>query len=136
MKRLLAGAFLAVLLAGAGCSDSDSGSTGTPFGPGGGGGGAVAFTIGSRPGNQGGLIFTARPSAAVTVTQITVALPAQSYQDILQGDGTTVFQAGQTYDLDEYTGVATGQAWVFTFQGRIGNAQGQTYSVTSNFTVP
>lgn len=97
--------------------------------------GSVTFTIGQRQGNQG-IIFTAKPSAAVIITQITVSLPAQSYQDVLQGDGQTVFQSGQTYDLDEYTGVASGQLWTFKFEGKLGSAQGQLYTVTSNYTVP
>jgi len=45
-------------------------------------------------------MFTAKPSAAVTVTQVTISLPAQSFQDIVQGDWQTVFQSGQVYDLD------------------------------------
>lgn len=125
--------FLIVLASG--CSDNSSGTGGDPFGPGGGGGGAVTWTIGSRQGQQG-RIFTGQPSVAVTVTQVTVSLPAQPFQDVIQGDGTTVYQAGTVYDIGEYTGVATGQAWTLAFQGRIGNAQGQQYTVTSNYTVP
>ena len=81
-------------------------------------------------------MFTAKPSAAVTVTQVTISLPAQSFQDIVQGDWQTVFQSGQVYDLDQYLGVASGQQWTFKFEGKLGGAQGQQYTVTSNYTVP
>ena len=81
-------------------------------------------------------MFTAKPSAAVTVTRITVSLPAQNFNDVLQGDGTTVYQGGQTYDLEEYTGVASGQQWTFKFEGKLCSAQGQAYNVTSNYTIP
>ena len=80
-------------------------------------------------------MFTAKPSAAATVTQITVSLPAQNFNDVLQGDGQTVFQGGTVYDLDEYTGVTSGQQWTFKFEGKLGSAQGQPYDVTSNYTV-
>lgn len=116
----------------ASCKKSDSGG---PTGPILGGGGAT-FTIGQQQGNQGGIMFTVKPSTNVTSTQVFVSLPAQSFQDTLQGDGQTVYQGGQTYDLVEYGGVASGQQWTFKFEGKLGSAQGQAYSVTSNYTVP
>ena len=121
-----------------GCSNDNGGGTTDPFGTGGTSGqtSSVAWTMGHRQGDQGGIVFTAKPSVAVTVTQVTCSLPEQNYQDPLQGDGTTVFQPGQFYDLEEYTGVASGQKWTFQFQGKIGNTQGQNYNVTSNYTVP
>jgi len=120
-----------------GCSDDNpTGAGGGATGGGGTGTGGVTFTIGQRQGNQGGIMFTAKPSAAATVTQITVSLPAQNFNDVLQGDGTTVFQGGTVYDLDEYNGVASGQQWTFKFEGKLGSAQGQQYTVTSNYTVP
>jgi hypothetical protein len=135
MKGILYLLLLFLLVFLTGCKKDDPVSTGS-----GGlditGGGGVTFTISQRQGNQGGIMFTAKPSTAVTVTQITVSLPAQNFNDILQGDGTTVFQGSQTYDLEEYTGVASGQQWTFKFEGKLGSAQGQAYSVTSNYTVP
>lgn len=133
MKRLI-GFLLAISMffVIASCKKSDS-SNPVNIGPGLGG---VTFAINQKAGTQGGIIFTAKPSTNVTITQITVSLPAQSYQDILQGDGQTVYQGGQTYDLDEYTGVASGQQWTFKFEGKLGTAQGQAYNVTSNYTVP
>jgi hypothetical protein len=135
MKKFLILSFAALLITIAGCNnDSPTGTGG--FGDGGNDGtGGVTFTIGQRNGTQG-IIFTAKPSTAVTVTSVTVRLPAQNFQDDLQADGQTVFQPDQFYDIDEYTGVASGQQWTFRFQGRIGNAQGTQYDVTSNYTVP
>lgn len=101
----------------------------------GGGTGSVTFTIGQKPGTQGGIIFTARPSTNITINQVTVSLPAQGYQDVLQGNDQTIYQANQTYDLDEYIGVAAGQQWTFKFEGKLGSPQGQAYSVTSNYAV-
>lgn len=117
------------------CKKDDS-SNPASVGVGTGGTGGVTFTIGQRQGNQGGIMFTAKPSTAVTVTQITISLPAQNFNDVLQGDGTTIFQGGTVYDLDEYSGVATGQQWTFKFEGKLGSAQGTAYNVTSNYTVP
>jgi len=135
MKKILLTLFSLLFILINGCSD-DSGSGTDPFGGGGGGGtGGVTWTIGQRQGQQG-IIFTGKPSTAVTVTQVTVSLPAQNFNEVVQGDGTTVFQPGQFYDISEYTGVATGQQWTLKFEGKLGSAQGQQYTVTSNYTVP
>ncbi|MGA9116630.1 MAG: hypothetical protein WB626_07640 [Bacteroidota bacterium] len=136
MQKMTALAAALLLLLAGGCS-KDSGTGTNPFGGGGpgGGGGGVTFTITSGQGQQG-IVFRGAPSTAVTVTQIIAALPAAGYADTIAGDGTTVFQAGTAYDIGEYTGVAQGQAWRFSFQGRLGNAQGTQYNVSSNYTVP
>lgn len=137
MKKLLIYFIPVLALIIFGCNN-ESGSGGVdPFGGGGAGGGTgnVTFTIGQRQGDQGGIMFTVKPSTAITVTQVIVSLPAQGFQDIIQDDGQTVYQA-QTYDLAEYTGVASGQQWTFNFKGKIGNAQGQDYDVNSNYTIP
>lgn len=115
------------------CKKKDSSEPTNPIG---GGTTGVNFTIGQRAGTQGGIIFTAKPSTNITISKVTVSLPAQGYEDILQGDGQTVFVGGETYDLDEYSGVASGQQWTFKFEGKLGSAQGQPYNVTSNYTVP
>jgi hypothetical protein len=134
MKKFLLALFPSLLILIISCSDN-SGSSTDPFGGGSGGTGGVTWQIGNRQGQQG-IIFTAQPSTAVTVTQVTVSLPAQNFNDVVQGDGTTVFQPGQFYDISEYTGVASGQQWTFKFEGKLGNAQGQAYNVTSNYTFP
>lgn len=135
MKLLLKGIILLLVsLTFISCKKKDDSSPTNPI-LGGGGTGSVTFTIGQKPGTQGGIIFTARPSTNVTIDQVTVSLPAQGYQDVLQGDGQTVYQGNQTYDLDEYIGVAAGQQWTFKFEGKLGSPQGQAYSVTSNYTV-
>ena len=120
----------------ASCSnDTVGGGVTDPFGGGGGGQGAVNFIIGSTNGQQGGIIFTAVPSVDVKITQVTVALPAQQFTDVLQGDGTTVFGANQTAQLEEYVGVEKGQQWTFKFEGTLSNG-GQVFNVTSNYTIP
>lgn len=123
--------FLAISLVS--CKKKDSSEPTSPIG---GGTSVVTFAIGQKAGTSGGIIFTARPSTNVTISRVTVSLPAQGYEDILQGDDQTIYQGGQTYDLDEYIGVASGQQWTFKFEGKIGNPQGQAYNVTSNYTVP
>jgi hypothetical protein len=81
-------------------------------------------------------MFTVKPSTAVTVTGYTISLPAQQLSDPYQGDGTTVYQAGQVYDVAEYNGVASGQQWTFNFKGKLGSSTGTAYDVTTNYTIP
>jgi hypothetical protein len=112
---------------------TDSGGIG---GIGGGGGGSVTFTISTQPGTTG-IFFNITPTAAVTIKTITVSLPAQSYTDPYTGDGTTVYPANTAQKLGtEYTGVATGQKWVFVFTGNLGSSTGTAFNVTSNYTIP
>lgn len=111
-------------------SSNPLGSVGNPTNTGG-----VTFTMGHRSGDQGGIMFTTNPSTDITVTQIVLTLPAQSFADTLVDDGTTVYAGNQVYDLAEYSGVATGQQWTFNFQGKLGSAQGSAYNVTSSYTV-
>lgn len=120
------------------CSDNATGPTTGGIGGGGlgGGGGSVTFTIGTKQGQQGGVIFTFTPSANVTVTTATLRLPAQQYEDVLTNpDPNAVFTAQNVYDLDEYTGVVAGQQWTVTFVGKLGSSSGTAYTVTSNYTV-
>lgn len=117
------------------CSE-DSGSGTSPFGGGGGtGGGGVTFTVSTVQGQQG-ISFNFKPSTNVTVTQVTVRLPAQNFQDVVQGNGTTVFDTQTGFTVGEYTGVQSGQQWTFNIQGKIGNAQGQAYNKDVNFSIP
>ncbi len=135
MKKILV-VFLPLLFILINGCDNEGGTGANPFGGGGTGTGNVTWTIGQRQGDQGGIMFTAKPSVAVTVTLVTVSLPAQPFTDDVQGNGQTVFQPGQFYDIDEYTGVTSGQQWTLRFQGKIGSATGTAYDVTSNYPVP
>ncbi len=117
--------------------DATTGSITDPFGIGGIGGGTgnVTFTIGSQQGEQGGILFYCTPSVDVKVTKVTCSLPAQNFTDVVEGDGTTVFNANSAYGIEEYTGVGSGQQWTFKFEGTIAN-NNQAFNVTSNYTVP
>lgn len=119
-----------------GCSDDAGGTVTDPFGSGGTSGtGNVTFTIASTQGQQGGIIFTATPSVSVKITKVTVSLPAQQFNDVIQGDGTTVFNANEAAQIEEYTGVASGQQWKFQFEGTL-VSNNQAFNVTSNYTIP
>ena len=114
-------------------SPTDSGGLG---GVGGGGTGGVTFTITQGAGNQGGIIFYATPSAAVTITKVNSSVPAVQFTLDTQGDGTTVFPASKPVSINEFTGVASGQKWVFVFTGKLGSSTGTAFTATSNYTVP
>jgi hypothetical protein len=123
------------------CKDnSNPTSTGGLGGTGGGGGGtgAVTFTISKGPGTtQNGTIFYAAPNTAVTITKYTINLPAQQLSDpYVTADPTIVYPANQAQNLAEYSGVATGQKWVFVFEGHLGTSTGTAFNVTSNYTIP
>ena len=137
MKKLLF--IIPLLFLISSCSNNSSGSnpTGTMGSGiiGGGGTGSVVWTMGQRAGDQGGVMLTANPSVAVTVTQVIVSVPANNFtDDPVQGDGQTVFQAGQFYDVKEYTGVTTGLQFSIEFKGNLGSATGTAYDVTSTYT--
>ena len=78
------------------------------------------------------------PAQAVTITKVNVSVPAINppFNKDYTGDGTTVYPANQTVTISEFTGVATGQKWVFVFTGKLGSATGTAFTVTSNYTVP
>ncbi|SRR5690606_20371028 len=123
-----------------GCDNDSGGSAGTdPFGGGGGGGGTggVTFTVSLEQGNQGGVYFNFKPNQNVTATNMTLSLPAQNFTDnITNPNPNEVYTNAQGFSVGEYTGVATGQQWVFNIQGKIGSSTGTPYNVTINFTVP
>ena len=120
------------------CSNNSGSPTGADgaAGGGGGGGGSVTFTITQGAGNQGGIIFYATPSAAVTITKVNSSVPAVQFTLDTQGDGTTVFPASKPVSINEFTGVASGQKWVFVFTGKLGSSTGTAFTATSNYTVP
>jgi hypothetical protein len=114
-------------------SPTDSGGLG---GVGGGGGtGGVTFTITQAAGNTG-IIFYASASTAVVISDVNVSVPAASYtKDYTDATGT-IYQANTAFEINEFTGVTSGQKWVFVFTGHLGTATGTAFSATSNYTVP
>jgi hypothetical protein len=136
MKKLIFTFVSIIFIFFGGCGD-DGGGTNDPFGGGPGGGtGSVTFTMGQRPGDQGGIMFTVKPSTAVVVTEYTCSLAAQQFSQTFPGDGTTVYQGNQVQDMAEFTGVASGQQWTFNVKGKLGSATGQAFDVNANYTVP
>jgi len=117
------------------CSDKGGSTDSGGFGPGGGGGGGVTFGITQATGNTG-IIFYATPSAAVIITNVNVSVTGTQYSHDFQGDGTTVYPANQPVQINEFTGVASQQKWVFVFTGKLGSATGTAFNVTSNYTIP
>ena len=129
-----------VLVALLGCGGDDDGNS-NPVGPGGvgiggggGGTGNVTFTI-SSPQQQDGVYFVFNPSVNVIVNSVTASLPAQQFQDVIQGDGTTVFSTQDNFSIGPYTGVQSGQAWTFIIVGKTEGANGAAYTSTVNYTV-
>lgn len=117
------------------CSDDAGGTVTDPFGSSGTTGtGNVTFTVSSNQGQQG-VIFIATPSVSIKITKVTVSLPAQQFTDVLSDDGTTTYNANEAVQLEEYTGVASGQQWTFQFEGTLAS-NNQAYNVTSNYTIP
>ena len=118
------------------CNDDSSGNITSPFGQGlQGSSGGVSFTMSAYQGQNGGMIFTVSPSVAVKITKVTVSLPSQQFTDVLQGDGSTQFNANQAVELEEYTGVGSGQQWTFQFDGTLAS-NSQAFNVTANYTIP
>jgi hypothetical protein len=104
-------------------------------GPGGGGGSSVTFGITQAAGTTG-IIFYSTPSTAVVIADVNVSVPAASFtKDYTDATGT-VYPANKAVEINEFTGVASGQKWVFVFTGHLGSATGTAFSVTSNYTVP
>lgn len=137
MKKIFSIILFFALLMIVACDDNATDSGGLGGGLGGGGNGGVTFTMGTTPGQQGGTIFTFRPSTTVTVTTVTLKLPAQQFEDPLTNPNPTeVYNSQNTYEIEEYTGVQTGQQWQFIFVGKLGSSTGTAYNVTVNYTIP
>ena len=99
-------------------------------------GGTITFTMSTEQGQQG-VNFRFKPSTSVTVTQVTVSLPAQQFQDVVTNPNPNeVFDTANGFVVGEYTGVQTGQQWTFNVQGKIGSSTGTAYNVNTNFTIP
>lgn len=133
MKKILSAILILATLIIISCDDDATGSITDPFGTG--GTGSVTFTVGSQQGENGGILFYASPSVAVKITQVTCSLPAQNFNDVVEGDGTTVYNANEAVGIEEYTGVNSGQQWTFKFEGTIAS-NNQAFTKTSNYTVP
>jgi hypothetical protein len=118
---------------------SDSGPTSAGglggTGGGGGGGGAVTVSITQQTGTQG-IIFFGSPSSAVVLTSYTASVPALQFTQNYTVTTGAVLPANVPQKIDEFTGVLSGQKWVFTFQGNVGSATGTAFNITSNYTVP
>ena len=136
MKKLITIIISFVLLTFVGCSDDAGGTVTDPFGGGNNNTntGGVTFSISAMQGQQG-IIFVATPSVNVKITKVTVSLAAQNFNDVLTDDGTHVYNANEGIQIEEYTGVASGQQWSFRFEGSLAS-NNQAFNVTSNYTVP
>ena len=122
-----------------GCKDNTTGPTTGGFGGGGGGNtGGVTFTMGTTQGSQqGNTMFTFRPSTDITITSVNIKLPAQQFEDPLTNPNPNeVYNSQNTYQIEEYTGVQSGQQWEFVFVGKLGSSTGTAYTVTTNYTIP
>lgn len=126
--------FLAITVM-SGCgSDDTTTNTGGIGTPGTGGTGAISYTVGGT-GDQTNYTFNAAPSVDTRISKVIASLPNQGFADTITADPTVTFTGGTAYEISTYTGVQSGQAWVFTFTGTIVSSN-QAYTVSSNFTVP
>jgi hypothetical protein len=138
MRFFLLSTIVFMLFIVAGCNN-DSGGEGItgPLGGGlGGGSGAVSFTVSLVQDPQTGEIyFEITPSTNVWVVSLRAASQAAQVDETFTVNDTA---AG---DDPLYLGpvadgiLQQGQQWQFTIEGNIGNQQGQSFSVTSTFTV-
>ena len=102
------------------------------------GGGNVTFTVTAITNQgQGTTDFAFKPSVDVTVTTVVVSVPAENFTFTeTNPNPTEVFTAAEGFQITDYTGVVTGQQWMFQVKGNIGTANGQAYDVTVNYTIP
>jgi hypothetical protein len=137
MKKIFSLFLLIIVLLAFSCSDDATAPTNSGGLGGGTGGGGVTFTMGKTPGQQGGVIFTFKPSIDVTITTVTLKLPEQQFEDPLTNPNPNeVYTSQNTYEIEEYTGVQSGQKWQFVFVGKLGSSTGTAYTVTANYTIP
>jgi len=134
MKKIFFTLFSALLfLTYNGCSNDGGGGTTDPFGGGGGGGGTgnVTFQV-----QTDGTSFGFTASTTVTVTTITANSAGANVTNDVWGNANQETDPRTTFSIGPYNNIASGQSWSFAIAGHIGNAQGQAYNVTANFTVP
>ncbi len=137
MKQIYLALSLLLALIMSSCSSTSS-TGGGIINPGGGGGtGNVTFTtsIATDPQtNQPYFQFV--PSTGVTLVKITASCPAlQISNEVINGDGTTVWTQQNPMYLGPVQGLAQGQQWTFVIEGKVGSATGTAYTTTVNFTV-
>ncbi|MBS1518392.1 MAG: hypothetical protein JSS91_09935 [Bacteroidetes bacterium] len=117
------------------CS-SNSTTGGGIINPGGGGTGNVTFTtsVATDP-NTNQPYFQFVPSTGVTLTKITVTCAQlQISNEVVNGDGTTVWTQQNPLYLGPVQGLAAGQQWTFVIEGKVGSATGTAYTTTVNYT--
>ncbi len=134
MKQIILALFLTIVIYISSCG-SDSGSGG--IGPGG-GGTTVTFAMSGQvdPNNPANFNFGFKPSVDVKIATLIAGVPAQPFFDTIQNTTVNyVFSKDTTYLFGPYTGVQTGQAWTFKFNGTT-VSNNTAYETTSNFTIP
>ncbi len=137
---LLAAVFFFVAISG--CSKKNSNPVsnnnggGAIGGIGGTGGGSsnVTFQIRSEAGQNGGTEFDFSPSENLTLSEIFVNETTIGFKDTVQITGTTAYQKGTFYPINEYTGVQNGMHFKFEFIGKT-SADNKSFDVTAEYTV-
>ncbi len=133
MKKLSIIFMLLIAVAFSSCSNSTGGGV---IGPGGGGTGNITFTTSVVQDQQGSNYFQYVPSEGVTLTTITASCPQlQITNEVVNGDGTTVFTPTNPLQVGPVQNLATGQQWTFVIVGKVGSSTGTAYSTTVNYTV-
>jgi hypothetical protein len=130
MKQILA-LSIALLLVGCSKKSSDNPVTPGPNTP----SASVSFSIRLESGTEG-MLFSAKPSVDVKITEAVVSLPAQNFTDPnTNPNPETVFPKDQWFQVGEYTGVDSRQKWTFKFTGKIA-ATGTLFTVNATYDVP
>jgi hypothetical protein len=121
------------------CSNDAGGAPNDPFGAGGGGGGTgnVTFTVRVVYDQEQNYFFEFKPSVDVVINTITAnCVPRAVTNEVVTLDGTTVYSANNpAYPPVPYDMLAVGEQWTFVVAGKIGSAQGASFSVNANCTV-
>lgn len=134
MKHLILFIVLTAFVSLSGCGSDDSSGGSGGIGGGGGGSSAISYTVRGQ-GDVNSYTFFVKPSVDTKITKVVAAVPAFGFADTIMVDPNQTFTGGTEYSLDPYQGVATGQAWTFTFTGNL-VSNNQAYTVTTNYTVP
>ncbi len=141
MKKLLFFLPLLLLLSNCGDKGGDSNNGGlivTPGGGTGGGGGTtgnITFETNLVQDEQQNVYFEFKPSNDVSVNQISAVCAAINVNENIPVTNTDIYTNAKPMYLGPVQNVQTGQQWQFTIKGNIGNAQGQTFTSSVNYTV-
>jgi len=106
-----------------------------PVIPGGGNTSTVNIEIQSQQGQNGGTEFDGKPNIDIVITEVNVNETTTGFNDVIQGDGTTVFKKDEWVLINEYTGVQTGMKFKFNFIGKT-SPGGKEFNITADYTVP